>query len=151
MIPQEKYIDEMKIGTSSICWLFFMKKAPDLLPHEYDFFLVKNKTYTGEEQNSEGVFLFSFSFWTHKKKHFTQKPILTQKVFASTRSCWSSGFCCFLSQNWFLCEMFFCMFETKRKIGKRLQRFVPHLYRFCFLPKKIIFMRQKVGGFFHEK
>ena len=92
IIPQEKYIDEMKIGTSSICWLFFMKKAPDLLPHEYDFFLVKNKTYTSEEQNARGAFPFSFSFWTYKKKHFTLKPILTQKVFASTRSCWSSVF-----------------------------------------------------------
>ena len=151
-MPQEKYIDKIKIGTSSICWLFFMKKAPPT-------FCLMNIIFFGKKQNLYRwgtkrwrrfpIFLFVSNIQKktfHTKTNFGSKSVCINQILLKQ---WFLLF--FEPKLVFVWNVFFCMFETKRKIGKRLQRFVPHLYRFCFLPKKIIFMRQKVGGFFHEK
>ena len=82
----------------------------------------------------------------------------SQKKFHSGKSCFFPQCPIFqelpslFKPKWvFVWNVFFCMFKTKRKMGISIWRFVPHLYLFCFLPKKVIFLRQKVGGLFHEK
>jgi len=112
----------------------FHEKSPRPSAAWIWFFLVENKTNIGEEQNARWKFSFFFLFWIHKKTFHT-KTHFGSKNTASTRSGWCKHF---LSQNGFLCEIFFfCMFKTKRKMEISIWRFVPHLYLFCFLPKQI--------------
>ena len=110
--------------------------------------MVKNKTYVGEEQYARGNFSVSFSFWTYKKKYFTQKPILAKKTLfqqdlVDANTFWAKmGFCV---------KCFFCMFKTKRKMGNRIWRFVPHLHRFSFLPKQNYIHEAESRGLFSRK
>jgi len=65
----------------------------------------------------------------------SQRFLEKERKWAKSTSTWA--FRQHFEPKWgFVSFLFFCMFKTERKIGKPLQRFVPHLYMFCFLPKK---------------
>ena len=124
---------------------FSWKKPPTFCRMNMIFFSGKQKKYRPGIKRQIEILIFLFVLNTQKKTFHT-KTHFGSKNTASTRSGWCKHF---LSQNGFLCEIFFfCMFKTKRKMEISIWRFVPHLYLFFFYRKKLHSWGRRSGAYF---
>ena len=124
---------------------YFSWKKPPTFCRMNMIFLVENKTNRGEEQNARWKFSFFFLFWIHKKTFHT-KTHFGSKNTASTRSGWCKHF---LSQNGFLCEMFFfvCSKQKEKWEFPSGVLFLTYFF-FVFHQKKLYSWDRRSGAFF---
>ena len=99
---------------------------------------MKNKTNVCEGQNVRWICSFFCLFRIYEKKHFTENPLLTQKLLHQRESCWSRHF---WVKSGFSVKCFFSYIRNKQKNEQ------VHL-TFCSSPTFVLFFTKT--NYIHE-